>query len=81
MAPPAALPPGASIFSEKHKSLQLAVYNSSNRQHPATLSWATVGTRPSATRPSTALLPHHSNGALEREETGVDRSWLRLGNG
>lgn len=40
MVPAAALPPKASIFSQKHQSLPLAIYNSPNVQTPATRSRA-----------------------------------------
>lgn len=40
MVPAAALPPKASIFSQKHQSLQLAIYNSPNVQNPTTRSRA-----------------------------------------
>jgi len=87
MVPPAALPPRASIFSEEHKSLQLAIYNSSYRQNPATRSWANTGADTSSTLTAPPRPAARSNNALqlrdtaEGEEMGSDRSWLRLGSG
>lgn len=82
MVPPAALPPKAPIFSQKHQLLQLAIYNSPNVQNPATHSWANAGTRTLPHRITTAL---PAGPAVQRKdvagrEGGGDQPWPCPGN-
>lgn len=74
--PPAALPPGASVFSEEHRSLQFAHLQ---QLQQAKSSWANMGAHTLTTHTTMPNNTGQLQDTVEREEIGIDLTWVHLG--